>query len=99
MTTLRYGSTGDSVKTLQSALNRAGYNVTVDGVFGANTAKAVKAFQQKHGLLADGVCGPKTWDKLSPYMVDDVIQVINECVAHIQASPEFQRLMELIDNG
>lgn len=99
MDTLRYGMTGESVKTLQSALNRAGYSLTVDGVFGSNTTKAVKDFQQKHGLLADGVCGPKTWDKLSPYMTEDVIQVINECVANIQASPSFKRLMELIDNG
>lgn len=96
METVRYGSTGETVKALQSALNRAGYAVTVDGVFGSKTATAVKAFQAKHGLLQDAVAGPKTWDKLAPYMTEDVIQVINECVAKIQASPEFKRLMEMI---
>lgn len=99
MDTVCYGSTGETVKALQSALNRAGYAVTVDGMFGAKTATTVKNFQAKYGLLQDGVVGPNTWDKLSPYMTEDVVQAINDCVAKIQASPEFKRFMELIGNG
>lgn len=64
MTTLKNGSKGDDVKTLQSALNKFGYALIVDGVFGAKTEIAVKNYQMKNGLVADGIVGPKTWDKL-----------------------------------
>ena len=59
MTTLRKGSKGEEVKTLQRLLGLA-----VDGVFGTYTEKAVKEFQLKHGLAADGVVGTKTWEAL-----------------------------------
>lgn len=98
METIKYGSAGETVKTLQSALNRAGYNLTVDGVFGAKTTTAVKDFQSKNGLTADGIVGPKTWDKLSRYLQTDVINIINECVEDIMSSASFKRFMELIDN-
>ena len=35
-----------------------------DGIFGAGTESALKAFQRDHGLNADGICGPLTWDAL-----------------------------------
>ena len=60
--TLRRGSKGELVKSLQEYLNdETGAGLTVDGVFGAKTETAVKYFQSKHGLTADGVVGPKTW--------------------------------------
>ena len=60
--TLRRGSTGKVVKDLQLYLNaKIGAGLEPDGVFGAKTEEAVKAFQKKHGLTADGVVGPKTW--------------------------------------
>lgn len=39
-------------------------SVTVDGKFGKNTQTAVKAFQKKNGLVADGVVGYNTWKKI-----------------------------------
>jgi len=63
--TLKQGSKGASVKTLQQKLKNAGYNVAVDGEFGPKTAAAVKKYQAAHGLVADGVVGPKTWAKLN----------------------------------
>lgn len=59
MQTIRRGSRGDAVKTLQRKLK-----VTADGIFGPNTEKAVRKFQAKHGLDVDGVVGPKTWGAL-----------------------------------
>lgn len=59
MTTLKKGSRGEEVKTLQKKLN-----ITADGVFGSDTEKAVKEFQTRNGLVADGVVGEKTWSKL-----------------------------------
>jgi len=59
---LKQGSSGFAVYELQKDLNLAGANpaVKVDGDFGAGTETALKAFQTKHGLKADGIAGPKT---------------------------------------
>lgn len=56
---LRLGSEGQAVRDLQRALG-----IKIDGGFGPATEAAVKAFQQRHGLSADGVVGDKTWDAL-----------------------------------
>jgi peptidoglycan hydrolase-like protein with peptidoglycan-binding domain len=58
--TLRRGDKGDTVKILQRLLG-----VTADGDFGPKTQEAVKAFQQKQGLVADGICGAYTWAALA----------------------------------
>ncbi|HZH15666.1 MAG TPA: peptidoglycan-binding protein [Archangium sp.] len=63
--TLREGARGEPVRALQNRLNQLGFNVgAADGSFGPKTEAAVKAFQRAHGLTADGVVGPKTWNKL-----------------------------------
>ncbi|MFE9967131.1 peptidoglycan-binding protein [Streptomyces sp. NPDC005525] len=62
--TIRQGSSGEVVKAAQVQLAAAGHNVTVDGAFGPRTSGAVKAFQNRHGLKADGVVGPNTWHQL-----------------------------------
>ncbi|HEX5751214.1 MAG TPA: peptidoglycan-binding protein [Archangium sp.] len=63
--TLREGARGEPVRALQNRLNQLGFNAgTADGSFGPRTEAAVKAFQKAKGLTADGVVGPKTWDKL-----------------------------------
>lgn len=61
---LRIGDTGPGVKQVQEALVAKGFKVVVDSQYGLQTATAVKEFQGKNGLTADGVCGPKTWAKL-----------------------------------
>jgi len=62
---LREGAKGAAVTALQNRLNALGHNVgAADGAFGPKTEAAVKSFQRAHGLTADGVVGPKTWDKL-----------------------------------
>jgi peptidoglycan hydrolase-like protein with peptidoglycan-binding domain/LAS superfamily LD-carboxypeptidase LdcB len=58
--TLREGSNGDGVRSLQRALVRLGFDVAVDGAFGPNTDRAVRAFQSRSGLEADGIAGPAT---------------------------------------
>lgn len=63
--TLRFGDTGSSVRVLQRLLRSNGYPVNVDGSFGALTESAVRAFQSRRGLVADGVVGPRTWGELT----------------------------------
>ena len=69
-TTVKLGSKGDAVKLLQTKLNKLGYKgkdgkeLTCDGDFGVNTEYALKNFQKKKSLIADGIAGPKTWAKL-----------------------------------
>ena len=55
------GSTGSVVTQIQTKLKAWGYySAEVDGVYGSRTEKAVKYFQQKNGLQADGVAGQAT---------------------------------------
>ena len=69
-TTLRQGSTGSAVKTLQRNLNTIaskGYAITklsVDGSFGPATKASVIQFQKLFGLNPDGVVGSRTWAKI-----------------------------------
>jgi hypothetical protein len=51
---------GSDVVKLQEKLKKAGITVGVDGEFGPGTDKAVKEFQQKKSLTADGIVGSKT---------------------------------------
>ncbi len=89
MTTIKKGSKGADVKTLQQALNKYGYNLNVDGVFGAKTEASVKDYQKKYGLSVDGVVGAKTWSKLG-YSTSEVAapRTISEIILHCSATKE-----------
>ena len=59
--TYRMGSSGEQVRTIQTKLKNWGYySGAVDGIYGAQTAKAVEYFQRKNGLTAAGIVGPAT---------------------------------------
>ena len=61
----KFGSSGDEVRQIQQKLKNWGYyNGAVDGVYGSKTVAAVKKFQQKNGLTADGIAGTKTLQAL-----------------------------------
>ncbi|MGI6168715.1 MAG: peptidoglycan-binding protein [Christensenellales bacterium] len=63
--TIRNGSRGSHVRTLQTQLNQLGFTCgKVDGVFGMRTEAAVRAYQRVRGLVVDGIVGPKTWGAL-----------------------------------
>lgn len=64
---LKKGSKGNTVKALQHLLMAYGFNCGgygADGSFGPGTDRALRAYQKAKGLVVDGVCGPKTWNKL-----------------------------------
>lgn len=65
--TVKKGSKGDDVKTLQEGLLALGYSLPkygADGDFGSETLAALQAFQTNYSLTVDGICGPATWTKL-----------------------------------
>lgn len=70
MRTLREGMSGSDVMEVQSVLKRAGFFTgPVDGVFGPGTRGAVERFQDRFGLVPDGVIGPATWRVLKRFLL------------------------------
>lgn len=67
--TLKQGAKGFPVDNVQSLLNGSYHQagdplIPVDNMFGASTTARLKVVQGRHQLVADGVCGPKTWQML-----------------------------------
>lgn len=61
----KIGSRGTEVRNIQTRLKAWGYySYSIDGIYGWRTAEAVKKFQRKHNLTADGICGPATLEKI-----------------------------------
>ncbi len=57
----KYGSRGTEVRQIQTKLKNWGYySGSVDGIYGSQTQEAVRYFQRKNGLSADGIAGPAT---------------------------------------
>ena len=59
-----YGSQGDAVRQLQGELNKHGYQLNEDGIFGKKTRSAVRDYQRKNNLRLDGIAGDETWGSL-----------------------------------
>lgn len=85
MTTLKKGSRGQDVKTLQTLLH-----LYADGIFGILTEEAVKDYQRQNGLTCDGIVGPKTWAMLNANStaLARSRRTINEIIVHCTATPE-----------
>jgi hypothetical protein len=70
------------VTALQTRLNEVGCGpLEADGVFGSETESAVKLFQTRRDLLADGVVGPLTWAELFDDAPPPVIEAPNPLLA------------------
>ena len=61
MPVLKIGSKGDFVTIAQGRLVVLGYKITIDGIYGEKTKKAVMELQRAKNLACDGIIGPKTW--------------------------------------
>lgn len=71
---LKQGARGGEVKEVQRRLKNWGYyNGSVDGIYGPATISAVKYFQKKNGLTADGICGKATYAALG---MNDSVRVL-----------------------
>lgn len=73
--TLRKGDKGEDVRELQTKLDGdKRYPTIVDGEYTSDTVTSVRAFQSDHGLSVDGICGPKTREKLPLLRSDKQVQ-------------------------
>ena len=91
---LGFGSVGDDVKNLQTALEKLGYSVgecSIDGIIGTDTTKAIKEFQEAAGLAVDGIAGPDTLAALKT--AGEKIDDLGESVDNVDVSYN-----DLIDN-
>ena len=87
--TLKKGAKGTAVKELQKRLKELGYyTYGIDGDYGDRTVNAVKAFQMKNGLTADGVCGESTLKKLNS---DDAITAKGSTTVELNTSQTLQK--------
>lgn len=80
MATIKLGSRGTDVVTLQKRLN-----LHPDGIFGPLTDEAVREFQKANGLTVDGIVGAKTWAKLG---TSPSKRNIKEIIVHCSATAE-----------
>ena len=61
---IKKGSRGNDVRWVQYQLTKRGYHLVCDGIFGAKTDEAVRAFQADNNLVPDGIVGVLTRGKL-----------------------------------
>lgn len=68
---LEVNDRGERVKDVQFLLNKVGYDISTDGIFGYQTKEVVKDFQINHDLKVDGIVGDNTYSKLKK-MAEDI---------------------------
>ena len=92
---------GDDVSNLQDRLIQMGFNCgKVDGIYGANTERAVKEFQKSVGIAADGKCGPATLIslmRLVKTVSGGAPNQLRETVKHSVRSPALANKVVVID--
>ena len=92
---------GDDVSNLQDRLIQMGFNCgKVDGVFGANTERAVREFQKSVGIAVDGKCGPATLIslmRLVKTVSGGAPNELRESIKHSVRSPALANKVIVID--
>ena len=99
---------GEDVRTIQRELNRIRKNYPAlpavgetDGVFGADTAAAVRAFQRIFNLTQDGIVGKSTWYRIKSIYngVKSLSEVTSEGLTISEAQRQFPKVLRLGDTG
>ena len=87
MATLRRGLSGEPVRRLQAKLG-----VPEDGEFSPNTEKALKEYQQNHGLKVDGIVDPDAFAQMELYeLILLKVGTSGEIVKRLQTALEISR--------
>lgn len=94
---------GDDVAALQQRLLDLGFNCgRVDGIFGPETAHALRELQQGVGVSPDGTCGPETFralERLTRSVTGGHAQRLREAEAVARAGPRMGGKVVVIDPG
>ena len=101
MDPIRQGARGEAVRDVQHRLLAAGFHVDADeleGIYGASTESAVRAFQQARALNADGILGPDTWEQLveAGYRLGDRTLYLRSPAFRGDDVRELQRLLNVL---
>ena len=105
---LTVGSVGEDIRTIQRELNRIRKNypaipaiAETDGVFGADTAAAVRTFQRIFNLTQDGIVGKSTWYRIKSIYngVKSLSEVTSEGLTISEAQRQFPKVLRLGDTG
>lgn len=68
--TIRRGAAGNPIFLVKELQRKLGFGAAqVDGSFGPLTEAAMRRFQRAHGLVPDGIVGPRTWKVLDTVAV------------------------------
>ena len=73
---VRQGSSGSGARWVQWQLQRHGGDLEVDGAFGAESDRTLRAFQLVYGLEVDGICGPATRAKLKAEREEKTVRAV-----------------------
>ena len=73
---VRQGSSGDGARWVQWQLQRHGGDLEVDGSFGAESDRTLRAFQLAFGLSVDGICGPATRTRLKAEREEKTVRAV-----------------------
>ena len=95
MANLSYGSKGSEVKKLQEELNKQGYKLDVDGIYGAKTQAAVKDYQKSSGLAVDGIAGVQTTGALYKAPFNAVTPQTTETAAQAAVKPTYTQSSDI----
>lgn len=61
---LKIGDSGNITWLVQGMLYIKGYSLVIDGIFGKDTRNKVISYQASNNLVADGICGANTFERL-----------------------------------
>ncbi len=82
---LRNGMQGKNVLQLQQNLNKFGYNLKEDGIFGNITELAVNSFQNKYRLGIDGIAGPLTLGKIQSILTSCGARSLLDAIIEVES--------------
>ena len=94
---------GDDVTNLQDRLHELGYDAgPVDGVFGSETERGLRAFQRDYGLTSDGTCGPATLRalrQLGRKVIGGRPQLLRQSASFVESGPHLIGRRIVVDPG